>query len=969
MRGDNDGVDDDDDCVELSYSVRLLRQVYLDRVRASSVGHPPSPRRITPLAASVTPSLPFIPEDDDNEERRLTRSQRTTSETALNRTENDRFRAGPPRFDPPPVPPPPPSTSAPERHHNNRSQTALNRTENDRFRAGPPRFDPPPVPPPPPSTSAPERHHSNRSQAPPSIIAVNVKSEPTEQLSSGTLKPRDPTRTPGEDYPERLMSPPPTKEPRSIIKQGYYSSHQSSYSNSMQPDRYSDRPSDRPDSSTPQTSAGGYNNRSRNLHFNDLPEEERVRIMKENLERHRQSRATIPKPPSTSFNGPFFKLEEVGDTPRSSEGMLCNGGSHKEYVRERNGSGTSFADTRTISASEAELTNIKDSTVVIWPPLVDKKPRSQSVMSRKITDPDRIDEYRRQKQMEEEAMRRHEEEKLIAMTKQLRAMQVQQQRLYEQRHGVISPVPFIDVDHRPFGHFDIPHSPAPDYQSPDYGPDPHRTRVYETRPISALSEVSDGRDAMPHTTWKRTYVVEKPKEIAKNEILNSDKLLEKDQYEVDILKRRAAFVEKPEEPPEIVRTGRRWQPPPEKPYVWPSVPRPTSVDLQEPRVDYPSGAAPRSADNVEYQWAPLVTDPGYRHERKNFTPTNSPPLSPRRGHGTGPLDEAARRQTKYLIQPSPDGSHRPKPAFRKERKPPSGGFYPHAPNAVKIVKHRPASAQGLLTPVNDGREERIEVIQQRNYHKLDRGYRDAPQGHDYGGRRSSTGRSESGVNDWEKIYELPPHSSTIVGKDVPTNIDVKRRLNRFEGSVQNLQRRQENAQRSYSVDSSLPYGSVHDMSSPPASIHHTERSHTPKRRETPRQHSRNSEHRSQHHPSSSFSPSRPPSTTIISPNSRTGTPTAIRVRTKMGQMTAPGPSPAAYDRARAHLPRPLPPGYRLADPPPDLRAVSPAPGHTKRMIRNMTETTNQHQHHQHRLDPHHFQPIRDRRLSPGSQYL
>ena len=78
-------------------------------------------------------------------------------------------------------------------------------------------------------------------------------------------------------------------------------------------------------------------------------------------------------------------------------------------------------------------------------------------------------------------------------------------------------------------------------------------RVYETRPISALSEVSDGG---LHNTWRRTYIVEKADDvsylhfcapfcvsvctfflqIAKNEILSSEQLLEKDQYDVDILK-------------------------------------------------------------------------------------------------------------------------------------------------------------------------------------------------------------------------------------------------------------------------------------------------------------------------------------------------------------------------------------------------------------------------------------------------
>lgn len=52
--------------------------------------------------------------------------------------------------------------------------------------------------------------------------------------------------------------------------------------------------------------------------------------------------------------------------------------------------------------------------------------------------------------------------------------------------------------------------------------------------------------------------------------------------------------------------------------------------------------------------------------------------------GTGPLDDVAKRQIKYLIQPSPDGSHRPKPAFGGPRATPSGGFYPHAPNAIKV---------------------------------------------------------------------------------------------------------------------------------------------------------------------------------------------------------------------------------------------------------------------------------------------
>uniref|UniRef100_A0A0R3PND3 AKAP2_C domain-containing protein n=1 Tax=Angiostrongylus costaricensis TaxID=334426 RepID=A0A0R3PND3_ANGCS len=370
----------------------------------------------------------------------------------------------------------------------------------------------------------------------------------------------------------------------------------------------------------------------------------------------------------------------------------------KDYSEEQFANPTTLAETRTISASEAELSHIKDSLVVIWPPPSDETSRSQSVIPKTMTDPDRIDEYRRQKNMEEEAIRRHEEEKLASMTKQMRAMEIQQQRLYEQQNAVDSPVLFIDNDlttsfeHQPLedgrrsSALDEGSSSNDSYQQ-DFSKEFSRMRVYETAPISVVSDERSNRDsAPPRSTWKRTYTVEKPREVAKNEILTSGQLLEKDQYHVDILKRRAAFVEKPEKEPEIMRTGRRWQPPPDKPYVWPSFPRAVSVDLEFAQNDYNQVTSP-SADNAEHRWIPVVNDPGYKREEKNFTPMNSPPSSPIRGSGTGPLDEAAKRQIRYVIQPSPDGSHRPKPAFRKERRAPSGGFYPHAPNAIKVLQY------------------------------------------------------------------------------------------------------------------------------------------------------------------------------------------------------------------------------------------------------------------------------------------
>lgn len=306
----------------------------------------------------------------------------------------------------------------------------------------------------------------------------------------------------------------------------------------------------------------------------------------------------------------------------------------------------------------------EDPHVVVWPPPNDKnRPRSQSVMAKSMMDPERIEELRRQQAMEREAIKRHDEEKMRSMAKQvglgkdnpenkciqIRAMQVQQERLYEQQHGVTSPVPMM-----PMGEDQTAYMTDMEEEVPGHmGQQPH-TRVFETRPISSMSEMMD----MP--TWKRTYVVERPQDVAKNEIITSGELLQRDQYEVDLLKRREAFVEKPDMPPDILRTGKRWQPPPDKPYVWPSLRRPISVEphISSP-IDFPPGycssfvgimarviGAP--ADDDEYKWAPVVNDPGYRRERKNFTPTHSPPQSPRRGLST--LDEVNKRQIKYVVQ-------------------------------------------------------------------------------------------------------------------------------------------------------------------------------------------------------------------------------------------------------------------------------------------------------------------------------
>lgn len=711
--------------------------------------------------------------------------------------------------------------------------------------------------------------------------------------------------------------------------------------------------------------------------------------MHENLQKHRQMRSgpSGPRAQVSNFNGPFFKLEEVSPRPRSQSVVPETNGYQREFYETREES--NLHQMRHISASEVELTrhNREDPSIVIWPPIDDKnRRRPSSVMAKNIHDPEREAEYQRQKRQEHEAMRRQEELKMISMSKQIRAIQIQQQKLYEQQHGVTQPVPMMDPNSPPPPpppkqnqyppHYSQQQPPPQQHYattvSPPYEPNdvpPQQVRVFETRPISAMSE--DPREAMsPATTsWKRTYQVGKPKDIAKNEILTSDEILEKEQYEVDLLKRREAFVEKLDEPPSINRTGKRWQPPPDKPYVWPSLRRPISVEPDMEPMDFQPGV-PRSLEDEEYKWAPVINEPGYKHEHKNFTPQHSPPASPRRGHGTGPLDEPARRQTKYVIQPSPDGSHRPKPAFRKERHAPSGGFYPHAPNAIKIVKRRAASAQGLLAPSDE-----VEVIHHRNYHRLEQPIYGSESGRPVRDSRTGSETDLRHVPDWEKIYELPPHSSQIVSKEIPKHVDVRRRLSQFEGSIQNLHQRSlqqmQQIQRTSSVESSqsmphyplpdydpsLPHPPAPPPPPPPPPMQTTPQKHRRERhltndsnvlyRQTPTQRdmsrrnslsstrietppaSRQQHHHHHHHRQTPQQ--RIPSRGAVSPG-------ASRARNYIARATAPSPTPYAYDRARPYVPPALPSGYRLGDAPPDLRATSPSPGHTKKMIRTVSES-------------------------------
>uniref|UniRef100_A0A915BKK9 Uncharacterized protein n=1 Tax=Parascaris univalens TaxID=6257 RepID=A0A915BKK9_PARUN len=884
-----------------------------------------------------------------------------------------------------------------------------------------------------------------------SSIAQSAQTPPT--LSGGRVN-----ETPRESYREEIDRQPSragtssleaidqASLPRSILKQSTSSISQSECSRSNRRtdlrnwnEESSQRSPHMPDVSS--ASQGPYTSNYETASIresNDTPfemqsEEERFRIMQENLQRQRQ-RSLIPQHryPQTSFNGPFFKLEQVAPSQQmrsqSAAPLLSVEGPsdderrcerlgispqratssqdfHSNLLNEqRNFDKQRYNDLKMISASEAELTQHQRSesdhfigdynsdapNVVYWPPRKER-PRPASVMAKSITDPERIDEYRRQKQMELEAIRRKEEEAM-----RYRYKQMQQQRSYEQgasymTMGSGTPVQMVrslspsseELQQEGANRTRSFRTPSIDTQDLESLETPQQVRVFETRPISILSESTDSRDFLSSPsvgTWKRIYVVDAVQPAAKNEILTSDELLEKERFDVDILKRREAFIEKPTPKPHIFRTGKRWEPPPEQPYVWPTVRRPLSVQPgAEPVVDFAPGV-PRSWDEVEFRWEPQVYDPGYKHERKNFTPTNSPPLSPRRGMGTGSLDEVAKRQTRYLITPSPDGSHRPKPAFGGPRATPSGGFYPHAPNAIKVVRKKHTHTARTPSPsIADRGVEDYEVIHERNYHRLGETSASPSRSSERMSRisieqpppssspRNNASYQDSHMADWEKIYDLPAHSSTLTAKDVPLNVDVKKRLAQFEnttpqfgGPYRQKTARDEDAQSKAGIDSA--------RRSNQKGYHNKENRRTPLQR-VPRQ-DFNPQPKDQRIPSGvsdmslrrievtsvplisttsshAYTSAVPHSGSmaVSSDRQHSKTPTSIqheqqpqtaaqRRLIRIAQATAPSPAPASYERAHPYIPPPLPPGYKR---PPSPASSSQVPTSTSSWNRQGTE--------------------------------
>uniref|UniRef100_A0A0N4U7L1 PEHE domain-containing protein n=1 Tax=Dracunculus medinensis TaxID=318479 RepID=A0A0N4U7L1_DRAME len=355
-----------------------------------------------------------------------------------------------------------------------------------------------------------------------------------------------------------------------------------------------------------------------------------------------------------------------------------------------------FYRSKPISASESNLKDPSFSNycknderlkVVIWPP---PPPPTSSLLSgnnvcirrKNIMDPERINEYKRQKEIEMEAIRRKERETMRLLQKQMQTSQIYR----KERSGDKVESPFrndnllvkdaqfygSNSDYRTINTSNIKNEPNP------------QVRVFETRPISAFSEDLSSQELMyspSSQTWKRTYVVDTQSPIAKNEIISSRELLERERFDVDLLKLREAFIVKPELELEIHRTGRKWKPPPDPPYIWSTSRLSYNTDLEMLSSNTPIPVSSELSESEEYRWEPYKTDSNYKYERKDFVPDDV-------YLGPGSLDDVAKRQVKYLIPPSPDGTHRPKALFRGPRSTPSGGFCPRAPNSIKVSEKR-----------------------------------------------------------------------------------------------------------------------------------------------------------------------------------------------------------------------------------------------------------------------------------------
>uniref|UniRef100_A0A914MV30 Uncharacterized protein n=1 Tax=Meloidogyne incognita TaxID=6306 RepID=A0A914MV30_MELIC len=507
-----------------------------------------------------------------------------------------------------------------------------------------------------------------------------------------------------------------------------------------------------------------------------------IQQMQKNLEIHRKHQSPR-RYPTVPFDGPFFRLEEVGN---NIPGTSTSGGNipapppppPQGWTPRQSSSQIYEQQSPSNNPEEEEFDEASGGRVVYWPAPDPKSrlPKQAPPPPKNLRDPERLEEFLRQEQMQKEAEALRMQREAELRDRQFRALQLQQQ---QQNHVRVPSTSTSNYFPSPPSH------PLPDYDDYQQQQNQKNVRVFETRPISAEESLASPEFATNgqsnRGTWRRTFTLDSRLSRGltideRNEILTSDERLIRERFNIDLLKRRESFIEKPEHPPEIQRLGRRWQPPLEQPYKWPT----SSPSTQQPLSVQTGG------DAEEYRWAPLIREPTFKKETKRFTPEpESPPI---RGHGTGPLDDVAKRQTANLILPSPDGSHRPRTEFSHIRKPPAGGFMPHAPNVIRVSR-----AEGKAQKAETGGGLRRHTSDIRSKEPIEREYLTHNNEDMNGGASSSQ---------YQYNRQLPRHSSTIVQLGPLPRVEVRRRIKLLEARQQ-----QTNHQRSRSAVSHARSGS------------------------------------------------------------------------------------------------------------------------------------------------------------------
>jgi hypothetical protein len=266
----------------------------------------------------------------------------------------------------------------------------------------------------------------------------------------------------------------------------------------------------------------------------------------------------------------------------------------------------------------------------------------------------------------------------------------------------------------------------------------------------------------PTRSWKQTYQVEPidPRTVVRHDSDGAQQRpIVTDSYYVDLVARRDAFIERERAQPPLLRTGRRWQPPPERIMPLPS-PRSAARPYDQPDV----------APNM---WTPVVISPPFKYEQKRYSPERTPPLPTNEPVHVGQMH---RQQHRYdaLISPMPGSLD---DAARRQMR----GVQPPMQRQLVQYENTPSNIQVQMRIVPT--QLSPQQTQPPIGYPSEYGYRIPVTRHEPAPRIPEyRAPPESRYTRDDDDYQPPPHQSTITGRDVPAQTDaVQRRVATLEG--------------------------------------------------------------------------------------------------------------------------------------------------------------------------------------------